>query len=112
MDVELLRLHQRRTTNCSTAADGPGATPSGTLPSSTESAHPSKMSRSVRTAVSVEPRFSFVRSTIAPPAVWLFPTPPKYAHPKHVGSHPSEPETLYASIEQGEVLGAFAQEAS
>jgi len=35
---------------------------------------------------------------------WIFPTPPKYAHLKHIGSHPSQPETLYASIEQGALL--------
>ena len=35
---------------------------------------------------------------------WLFPTPPRYAHLKHVDSHPAEPKKLYASIEQGALL--------
>src|SRR5665213_3986773 len=35
---------------------------------------------------------------------WMFPTPPRYDHLKHVGSHSSDAKTLYASIEQGALL--------
>jgi photosystem II stability/assembly factor-like uncharacterized protein len=35
---------------------------------------------------------------------WIFPTPPKAAHLKHIGSHPAAPKRLFASIEQGALL--------
>jgi photosystem II stability/assembly factor-like uncharacterized protein len=35
---------------------------------------------------------------------WIFPPPPHIAHVKHVNFHPSQPNTLYALVEQGALL--------
>lgn len=35
---------------------------------------------------------------------WTFPPPPHEAHVKHIIFDPSEPETIYACVEQGELL--------
>ena len=35
---------------------------------------------------------------------WCFPAPPHIAHTKHINFHPSEPETMFVSIEQGGLL--------
>lgn len=35
---------------------------------------------------------------------WSFPTPPHFAHLKNVSFHPAQPDTLYACVEQGDLL--------
>jgi photosystem II stability/assembly factor-like uncharacterized protein len=35
---------------------------------------------------------------------WTFPAPPHVAHLKHIEFHPTKPETMFASIEQGALL--------
>jgi photosystem II stability/assembly factor-like uncharacterized protein len=39
-------------------------------------------------------------------AQWNFPSPPHIAHVKHIGFAPNDPNHIYASIEQGELLSS------